>query len=190
VGDVPAHQARITLLLEVGRAQDAFESSAMLEESAKRQSDSQWESISSMTHLAHGDYDTAIRMLSHTRTELEQNTLARVLESLVPRSSNGQPQTAWPVSAVLGSRELMPQAADQASHYSLTIALIQIEQGLLGKAANSLRAVLDSNPNSASRPVVAYYLYLLTEEEIDNYPPVEAIPVLFEEDDAEPIKAT
>jgi tetratricopeptide (TPR) repeat protein len=186
VGDVAAHQMRITYLLEAGRAQEAFESAAILAEAPQQKTDSQWESIAAMTHLAQGDYDTAIRMLSRARDDLEQNTLARVMEGLVPRASSGQPQTAWPVSAVLNGREVLPQGVSQASQFSLSIALIHVEQGMLGTAARSLRSALESHPNTAARPMLAYYLYLLTGEEIDVLPPMESIPVLFEEDDPAP----
>jgi len=180
LGNVPAQQLRVTLLLEAGRAQEAFDAAALLEQAPNRQPNSEWESIAAMTHLANGDYDSATRRLRQARIELEQAAFSRLLEGMAPQTTTDQPQAAWPITALASGTQSWPRAADQAVQFAITTGMIEVEQGQVAKAAKTLHSALDSDPNTAARQMAAYYVYVLTGEEIDLLPPAETIPILFE----------
>jgi hypothetical protein len=55
--------------------------------------------------------------------------------------------------------------------------MAQLERGNSATAAGILRNVLDSDPETPLRPVVGWYLSLLTGESIDLLPPSEHIPI-------------
>lgn len=185
-GNVSAQQLRVTLLLESGRAQEAYDAAALLEEVTRQQSNSEWQSVAAMTHLAHGDYESALRLLRQARTELEQNGFVRLLDALAPRASTEHPQAGWPLTATATGLEVWPRAIEEAVQFAVSIAMIELEQGQVGKAAKTLRSALENNPNTAARMMIGYYLYMMTGEEIDELPPAETIPLLFEEDVSTP----
>ena len=173
-----AKRLKVVLLMECGRAEDAYIEAGLLEELARRGGVQNWAELCAITSLANSDYARAIQFWSSEADQIEQSGLARLVLSALPRGGSVQPP--WPVGQTAAAFEYLFQRPSQVGFLRQQVALVEMEGGERQKAIRNFRDLLRTNPETPARPLAVHYMKQLTGEEIDPLPPSERIPVLFE----------
>lgn len=179
-GSLEAQRMQVVFLLEAGQAEEADEAARMMEEPAKQAGLSKWREAVALASLANADYDRAIQLWNEAAAEMEQSAFTRILFAAPPRVSGGNQPLPWPLSITNSALDYLYLRPDGVAALKLSVALVQLERGQFDEAAKTFRTVLEIDPEISSRPLVAYYLQLLTGADIDFLPPSESIPILFE----------
>ncbi|MFN0054444.1 MAG: hypothetical protein ACKV0T_19890 [Planctomycetales bacterium] len=181
-GSLDAEKLRITLLMECGRAEEAWNAAERFAEPARREGINDWANIVALANLPKGGFIRAADLWKTDAEETSMNGVKMILATLPPRSS----RSVWPLGATQSTYNAMYMLPEVVSGRQMDLALLYLEEGQLAQAEESFRAALHSFPETANRPLIAYYLYELTgTEEIDILPPSETIPALFAPDEGE-----
>ncbi len=139
-----------------------------------------WRLPAAWARLAHGEYDRAISLWNQQIDMGQQQVMSSLLTSLPltqsPLQILGQP-SVWPVqhTAVVG--EALFRKNDEQTSLLWYIAMSQLESGKPQLASKTLHGILDENPETFLRPLIRFYLLLITDERIDAEPPSEWIPI-------------
>lgn len=175
---------RVLLLMESGRAEEAYIETGMLEEIARQGGNAQgWTELTALASLANADYLRAVQLWTDSADQIDRMSLQRLLAGIAPTPGNPQsPQPPWPIPLTEAAAMYFAQRPQLVSSLRRQVALVELEAGGLEKAQRNFRALLKANPESPARPLAAVYLYQLTGEEIDPLPPSERIPILFEDE--------
>jgi tetratricopeptide (TPR) repeat protein len=172
----PAQVLRGLLLFEVGRVEEAH--SQFEFESAGNVLD--WGLPASWTRLAHGDYDNAISLWQQDIELNEQRSLTRLLWTLPmvqsPYQLTGQP-SVWPVQHMALVSEVETAWTNELALRLWYTAMCQLETGRPHLAAKTLSGILEVAPETFLRPLIRFYLFVMTDELIDLEPPSEWIPI-------------
>lgn len=175
---------RVLLLIESGRAEEAYIETGMLEEVARQGGNAQgWTELTAIASLANADYLRAVQLWSDSADTIDRISLQRLLAGIAPSPANPQsPQPPWPTTVTEAAAMYFTQRPQLVSSMRRQVAMVELEAGGLEKAQRNFRAMLQANPETPARPLAAFYLQQITGEEIDPLPPSERIPILFEEE--------
>ncbi len=165
-------QAR--LLMEAGRSEDAFDVLGRLEGVAEGVGMVNWRTPAALVSLARADYSRAVTLWNEQAGILEDQSVGLLLRTLpLAESPRG-----WPLNQTRAATASLIQMPNQMAELRFHSALCHIEAGRLDEAAAVLRRILAENPETPLRCLVRFYLFQLTEELIDAYPPSDRIPVM------------
>jgi tetratricopeptide (TPR) repeat protein len=200
---LPAQLRYAELLLDAGRIEEAWEQTQGLESlasGADAPGGVDWRTTAALTNAVSGGYAHAAELWQR---EAESRTASRV-GSLIGISPAGAPTAGLntvplvhsipdmldgrPLSRSILAFDVLMSHPAQWSLAQFNRAMAQLERGNSATAAGVLRNVLDSDPETPLRPVVGWYLSLLTGESIDLLPPSEHIPIrgdMFAPDESE-----
>lgn len=174
--NLDVERLRVMLLLETGRVEEAHNIAEQFAEPARRNGMADWSRLVALTNLPEADYKRAIEVWNEDLRQTAKVALGSLLVTSPPTPS----ANSWPLTTLRSSYELFYAMPDALSSREIEIALLDLEQGQLGLAAEQFRSALKSNPETLSRYLAAYYLYELTgNEDVDPFPPSERIPALF-----------
>ncbi len=179
---LPAQLMQARLLMEAGEHERAVETLERFEGPATQYGNTEWRVPSAQAWLGNGDYARALDLLNKETKDMEKRRLTAVLGSLPlltpPLSDEGRSvDLAWPQIQVRRAVASLFQLPDQAAQGFFEIALCHLEAGQPKQAADALRKVLKSDPETKLRPLVAFYLFLAAKEQVDELPPSERIAV-------------
>jgi len=175
----------LRLLLEAGRAEEAYMVGAQLEAMSEQTGYQQWRGGRAMTHLANGDYGAAIQLWKEQAELVDTAAFARLLGGLPPRIHPSS-EVQWPIGEILAAAQYVGQTARDVSNFLTTAGMIELEAGRREDSIATFRRALERDPETSDRPLVSYYLTMLTGEQIDPLPPSERIPILFEAEESSP----
>ena len=172
----PAQALRSLLQFEAGEIEEAYNHFAY--ETSSRLAG--WGAAAAWTRLAHGEYDEAIRLWSDESELKRYSSLSGVISTLPLAQPTfhmlGQPPV-WPARHVLSVAEAHFTAANGAGTQLWQTAMCQLEFGKPQLAAKTLTGLLEADPETGLRPLVRFYLFVITDELIDFEPPSEWIPI-------------
>ena len=130
---------------------------------------------------ARGDVASAIVRCERKLREIETNSaqaLLAVAPFVQPIPQLTGTGNSWPVSQTVVTGRIFG-AQDETAILRWAIASAYVESGDCGKAAETLQILLEADPETLLRPLVAMYLGLLTGESISVESPTGQIPILF-----------
>lgn len=172
---------RLALLLETGELPRAQEVAGKIYElgMAGRMSNIDWEFSVANGLLPSGEHNTAARLLTNAARQSWLAGMASLLNAARPRTT-GDPLEPWPVNSLVATSRALNTSVTRSSEARLRAAQILVEAGDLEAARENLEAILADHPDFSKRPLVAYYLWLLTGKVVDTDPPSNRVPILFE----------
>ncbi|MEX2288401.1 MAG: tetratricopeptide repeat protein [Planctomycetaceae bacterium] len=178
----PAQLLQARLLMEAGEHERAVETLERFEGPATQYGNTDWRVPTAQAWLGNGDYARALDLLNKETKDIEKRCLTAVLGSLPlitpPLSDEARPvDYAWPQIQVRAAVASLFQLPDQAAQGFFEIALCHLEAGQPKQASEALHKVLKSDPETKLRPLAVFYLFLAAEEQVDELPPSERIPV-------------
>jgi len=171
------------LLMQTGRPQEATRLFEEIERAAARSGVSEWKSAAALAWLANGnhEYDHAIHLWSSLIDASERERLTGLLTTLPlaqpPTFLFGKGRNLWPVQQVISVREAQQSAADLIASLKFNVAICKIETGQNKEATEFLQGILKDHPETALRPLIRFYTYLLTADWIEMEPPSNRIPL-------------
>ena len=172
----PAQTLRGLLLFESGQIETAY--SQFEYESANNFT--AWRTPACWCRLAHGEYDRAIELWKQQIDMGQQSAMNNLVLSLPlvqsPLHLAGQP-SVWPVHHTASAADALYRWNDEQAQLQWNVAMMQLESGKSRLAAKTLSGILDETPDTFRRPLIRFYLFLLTGEMIDAEPPSEWIPI-------------
>jgi tetratricopeptide (TPR) repeat protein len=172
-GNPQAQLFRALLLTEAGRPRQASELLASLEVVLREYGPMPWRSPTARTSLAIAEYGRAVQLWTEELNELKHRQMQSLMQPLPLVSS---PQ-GWPVRQIQLAWNALFELPEQAAALQFEVALCHLETGNVKAAESALREIVEANPETMLRPLVRFYLYLVTDELIDREPPSERIPV-------------
>ncbi len=172
----PAQALRGLMLFESGQLETAY--SQFEFESASNFA--AWRTPAAWSRLAHGEYDRAIELWKQQIEFGQQSVMNSLMISLplvqsplhVAGSSN-----VWPVHHTATLADSLYRWRDEQTQLLWYTAMMQLESGKSRLAAKTLNGILETNPDTMLRPLVRFYLFVLTQELIDLEPPSQWIPI-------------
>lgn len=170
----------LTLLLEVGRIEDAYETAIELEyqQSASPNQVPNWRSLVAAAYLANAEYEKANELWTAEGQQIDINGFRGVLSTLPPRLIP-QAQLPWPMSMISGAYQFYFSREPQLSAFGLDRAFALLESGQCEAAGEQFQQTLDQSPDMSARHLVAFYLAQITRKFIDPVRPNNRVPVLF-----------
>ncbi|TXT30038.1 MAG: Uncharacterized protein FD138_2351, partial [Planctomycetota bacterium] len=132
------------------------------------------------TRLAHGEYDHAIELWSNHLNQSRLTTISTVLATFPmvqsPFHLLGHPNV-WPAQHGHMFAEAQLVSDTEMSALLWYTAMSQLESGNPQLAGKTMTGLLEANPDTPLRPLIRFYLLLITDELIDVEPPAEWIPI-------------
>ena len=160
---------QIGLLSDVGRTEDALRLSETLhnmipqtEAEVSQPMASQVRQLYARTCLANGDnavMESAIRKESHLVAE---STLRRVMEQAPLMTAAGIQLDLLPASQGYTAYQALYQAPETWASHEFMLAQSELSTWHNAAALARLKAILETEPNVSLRPLIAFYLELLT----------------------------
>jgi tetratricopeptide (TPR) repeat protein len=192
-GDLMIELQGAYLYAECGRLDDAETQFAAFEAIEDDPSISfQWVLQSAWLKMAKGEYESAIALCQRRLRDVERST-ANAMLSL---SSFVQPipqllgeRQIWPATLTSASSRALYDTQEETTQLRWTVAMAMIEAGLCGDAVNILHELLDADPETRIRPIVALWLGLLTGESVPALPDSDTVPILIEDGPEDPVDA-
>jgi tetratricopeptide (TPR) repeat protein len=184
-GNPQFEQLRVTLLLEVGRVDEAYEAAGRFVQMAQKAGLADSGEIMGVACLPQADYDGAMERWLTAAAEVERRMLQKIVLTLPPRLID--PNAPWPVSTTRVATENFFQTPETVAGLKIDVALVCVESGKMKEAQQYFHEALADSPDSQSRPFIAYYLYDITDgkEEIDMVPPSDRVSEMFAPDEGE-----
>jgi hypothetical protein len=135
--------------------------------------------------MALGDYPSATRRCTERIQQLKSAS-TRAMMATVPFAMPS-PQflgesNIWPASQTLVASRTLMDSAVEISLLQWTSAMADLESGNCPRAAATLKALVDSFPESQIRPLVKVWLMAMTGEVIPDTPPDLAPGIRFNDD--------
>jgi tetratricopeptide (TPR) repeat protein len=159
---------RIMLLIETGRVDEAYTAASLLAEDADRLGipKSDWTDVVALANLTFADYSGAVERWRAAADEAEKLSMNALALSLAP-------QALWPLTALGSSMSFLFQQPETIANTRVNVALTYLEAGHLALARRFFEEALDTNLETSARPLIAFFVYELTEgkEIIDALPP-------------------
>lgn len=139
-----------------------------------------WRIPAAWTRLAHGEYEYAIELWSNHLNQSRQATISTVLATLPivqsPFHLLGHPNV-WPTQHGYLLSEAQQVSDNEISVLLWYTAMSQLEAGNPQLAGKTMTGLLEATPDTPLRPLIRFYLRLITDELIDLEPPSEWIPI-------------
>ncbi len=171
-----AQTLRGLLLFESGQLETAY--SQFEYESANNVTS--WRTPAAWCRLAHGEYDQAIDLWKQ-QVEFEQQVAMNGLVISLPLVQSPLHlrgyANIWPVQHSFSAVEALYRRNDEQTQLLWNIAMMQLESGKPRLAAKTLSGILEATPDTFRRPLIRFYLFVLTQELIDVEPPSDWIPI-------------
>ncbi len=149
-----------------------------------------WRIPAAWTHLAHGEYDRALSLWSKQRQVSLETGLNGLLATLPliqsPLALMGS--EPWPLIHLNVVADRVTRGAEEDAMLLFYSAMGQLEAGQTRVAGKTLAGLLESNPETQLRPLIRFYVFLITDKLLDAEPPSEWIPIekeMFAPDEAE-----
>jgi tetratricopeptide (TPR) repeat protein len=178
-GNPQLEQWRITILMETGRVDDAYEAAGRFVNMEQKAGLSDWGDIMAVACLPQGDYDGAVERWLTAADEVERRSLQKLVLTLPPRLID--PNAPWPISTTRTATEYYFQSPESVAGMKMNVALAYLETGEVKLAEQFFHEVLAGCPDTQNRPLAAYYIYELSggKEETDMVPPTDRVTELF-----------
>jgi tetratricopeptide (TPR) repeat protein len=176
-GNLELERLRISLLLETGRIEEAYDAAGRLAGAAERGPLADWKDIVALASLVYGDYSGAALRWQSAADDIELQSLNGMLLSLAPHPTADR----WPLSTTKAMFEYLYRHPEMIAGVRTNVALVHLEQGHIDLAEQYFHDVLAAAPDTINRPFIAYYLWELSDgkEEIDMTPPSDRVFELF-----------
>ncbi len=172
----PANVLRGLLLFESGQLETAY--SQFEFESANNFT--AWRSPAAFCRLAHGEYDQAMTLWKQ-QIEFGQQSVANNLVLSLPLIQSplhvAGYANVWPVQHAVSVGDALYRGREEQTQLLWNTAMMQLESGKSRLAAKTLNGLLEINPNTTLRPLLRFYLFVLTQAVIDPEPPSDWIPI-------------
>ena len=175
-------QMRIALLLETGEIAKAEDAAKMFEATAAQSGLPDWQFTVANAYLPSGDHAKAIGVLSQMANERGRQGMIDLMRNMAPSPSRNMLEP-WPVNAAVSGARFLSEDLNASADARLRSAQLLVEMGEMEDARKNLEAILADHPDYAYRPMVGYYLWLLTGKAVDVDPPSNNVPLLFEPDE-------
>ena len=173
-------------LAEAGRGKDAAAIFEGLEGMAADNGLPGWREAASISSLTSANYLRAITIWNDQLRETITTQFPSALYSLPFLTLNPLwAPDSYPMTHVGATAQLLKGARLEGSTQLYYIALAQMEAGQLNDAANSVRQALKIYPNTVLRPLLRFYLEVLTGEQIEVAPPESTVEELADLSDSE-----
>jgi tetratricopeptide (TPR) repeat protein len=185
-GNLTLEQARIQLLLEAGRVEEANSAAEQFAEPARQAGLRDWTNTVALTCLPDANYARAAELWRESVEQTEKLGISNLLLSLPPRPSN----TPWPLGTTQVAFDFFFSIPEAIAERKLDLAMLYLEEGFANTAEETFREALAANPETPGRILTVYYINELTgTNETDYLPPSERIPMQFApepEDEVQP----
>jgi tetratricopeptide (TPR) repeat protein len=158
------------LLMEAGRTEEADETLRRLQGPGEQFNLPLWRAPAGLAALGNAEYGRAVVLLNEETKNLETQTLATLLQT-IPLVSIRE---GWPVQRTTTAMNALYQFPDEFADLQYNVALCHLESGQPAQATATFQRILETNPETPLRPLIRFYLELLTKERI---PPFDWIPV-------------
>jgi tetratricopeptide (TPR) repeat protein len=177
-GDLPFERLRIELLLETGRIEEAYEAAGSFASQAEQARLPDWADLVAKVNLVFGDWPGAVERWQKAADDAESQSLNAVLLSLAPHRNNAP----WPITTTYSMLDFLYERPESIANLRMNVALARLEEGQVEQARTLFHDVLATNPDTLNRPLVAFYLRLLSEgkELIDLWSPSDRVFEMFE----------
>lgn len=176
-GNLTLEQARIQMLIEVGRVEEANAAAEQFAEPAKQAGVRDWANTVALACLPDANYSRAADLWHESIDESGKLAINNLLLSLAPRPS---PASPWPLTTTQVAIDSLYSIPEAIAGRRLDLAALYLEEGLVQIAEDEFREALASNPETPGRSLAAYYINELTgKNDVDFLPPSERIPILF-----------
>jgi tetratricopeptide (TPR) repeat protein len=150
----------------------------------------QWVLQSAWLKMAKGEHEKAIALCQRRLNDVERSTANALLgfsSLLQPVPGYLADQQLWPYTLTAASSRALYDARDETTRLRWTIAMTMIEAGFCSDATAVLQQLLEADPETQIRPLVALYLRLLTGELIPEFPESEVVPILIQDGPEDPV---
>lgn len=195
-GDFPQNDPNAQLWrLEAGQVEDAYlamrhletQLDAALEDAPVKQfglsPNQSIRSAIATAALAVGDYERAIKQWTRQAEEVEQQAMLHLLGTL-PMANRPTESSMflrigddWPTANWLSAERIANRMPPQTAPPLLNAALCYLEIGQPKKAAELFQRLLEIHPESGYRTLLAFYIALTANEDIEPLPSSYFIPV-------------
>jgi tetratricopeptide (TPR) repeat protein len=178
-GNPQLEQMRVSLLLETGRVDDAFEAASRFVQMAQKSGLADSGEIMAVACLPQAEYEIATDRWLASAAEVERRALQKLALTLPPRFID--PNAPWPISTTRVATEYFFQSPETVAAMKVNVALAYLEFGETKLAEQFFHDALAGCPDTQNRSLIAYYIYELTDgkEEIDLVPPTDRVSELF-----------
>lgn len=156
-------------LIEVGRVQEGMDA---LEQSTVTSTAPGWRNTLAISLLVNADYNRAIDLWQSHINETSTNSSHAALLTLPFVTLNPLWVSAdqYPFTHAAAAAEIVSNVRDENAALTFQIGLAQLEQGDVAAARKSLQYVYDYAPETHLRPLLKFYLQLLTDKKIEDAP--------------------
>ncbi|MFN0195529.1 MAG: hypothetical protein ACKVT0_02190 [Planctomycetaceae bacterium] len=183
VNNPAAAMLQVSLLIEAGRLSEAHEQVSALGEKLKGQNSpllAQIHFLQGIIALGQANYDQASQIWEADIREHAAQRNSGMMNSLpfvsLPAFLANARNVRWPIPQSAAVFDYLFSYAQDVSILRYHAARSYLEAGKPKEATAQFRAILEIDPETPLRRVVAFYLYLLTEEIIEVLPPSEWLP--------------
>ena len=178
--DPSAQLFEARLRLETGEVKKTYQIMKSLSKVAQRRDLRNWQELSALTHMAHGEYVAAVPFWEQAARQKEREQALELLQTF-PLTIMSLPkplseQRPWPLSQTWVAPRLLGEAPQDIAMAQFNAALCEIEAGKNSDAEKRIRNILKQYPNPPHRTIMRFYLYLLSKEWVDATPPSNWIP--------------
>ena len=139
-----------------------------------------WRIAAAWARLAHGEYDKAIELWANHMDLARKSSVSAVMATFPmvqsPWHNLGHPNV-WPTQHGLSFAEAQMLSENEISSLLWYSAMCQIEAGDPQLAGKTMSGLLEFNQDTPLRPLIRFYLFVITEELIDAEPPSDWIPI-------------
>ncbi|RMG41808.1 MAG: hypothetical protein D6725_00795, partial [Planctomycetota bacterium] len=176
-----ARYLHAVLLLESGQLERAAELFDALEtDPAAADLAADWQTFSAWLWAANGDYVRGVRLLEKTAQQRRRLGLTGIVSTApmaTPPVAMGQAiSRLWPVPHTAAAANFQSRVRPSVMFMVWENALSHLESRQLQSATLALQRVLEVDPETPLRPLVAFYLTQLTGQTVDPQPPSARIP--------------
>ncbi|MEX1229642.1 MAG: hypothetical protein WEB58_05360 [Planctomycetaceae bacterium] len=183
VNNPAAGLLRASLLLESGRLTEAQDQLTEIERKLQATGSGQLAQIhylQGIIALGMADYERAAQLWEMDIREQSTQRFSGMMATLpmvYPHVTFfGNPGARWPIQQAAMSLDYLFNYARDTTLLRYHVARCYLEAGRLKEATETFREILEIDPESPLRRVVAFNLYMLTGEVLDPLPPSEWIP--------------
>lgn len=175
-------QAKLLLahwLMEVGRVREAHEMLEAIEQFSSAGGLPGWREAVAVSALTNGDYFRAIRLWSEQIHETENSSAQAGLMTL-PFVTLGQfwaGPDQYPMAQTAAVMQSFNAGRVEVTLLRYQKAMAQLESGDMTGATQTLKQALERDPASPLRPLLRFYLFCTTNEQIESKPAGPSEPV-------------
>jgi tetratricopeptide (TPR) repeat protein len=159
-------------LIEVGRIQDGLDTLEAVEQAASVGGGAVpgWRDSVANGFLVNGDYKRSLRLWNdELREEMTNSTNAALMT--LPFQAMNPLSDQYPLTHTAAVSEVMGRARGTSTSLMFRVAMADLEMNQNEQSAASLKKILESDPKTPMRPLLKFYLEMLTDQKIEAKPP-------------------